>query len=137
MHECTLVGENAVRSDEDVICDSLAEDLNLEYIRDNLFRLAVDIWVYECDIVVARDYISQGAETFLDTLDGDGIREGVAQVLELLVGRRRWDEQAMPVARRETSDDARAADGGVHDGDNIPQLSLKGRIEVSAALNGA
>lgn len=137
MHESTLVGERTVRSDKDVIRDSLAEDLDLEYIRNNLFGLAVDIWVYECNIIVARDYISQGTETFLDTLDGDGIREGVAKVLELLVCRSRWDEQAVPVARCETSDDAGAADGGVHNRDHVPELSLKSGVEVCAALDGA
>ena len=42
----------------------------------------------------------------------------------------------MAVARSETPDDARAGDGGVHDGDHIAELRLEGGIKVGAALDG-
>ena len=42
----------------------------------------------------------------------------------------------MAVARGETPDDARAGDGGVHDGDHVAELCLECGIEVGAALDG-
>ena len=42
----------------------------------------------------------------------------------------------MAVAGGETADDARAADGGVHDGDDVAELRLEGGVEVGAALDG-
>ena len=42
----------------------------------------------------------------------------------------------MTVACGKTADYARAADGGVHDGDHVAQLGFEGRVEVSAALDG-
>ena len=42
----------------------------------------------------------------------------------------------MAVAGCKTTDDARAADGGVHDGDNLAKLRLERRVEVGAALDG-
>ena len=40
----------------------------------------------------------------------------------------------MSVACCEPPDDARAADGGVHDGDNVCQLGLEGAVEVRTPL---
>jgi hypothetical protein len=37
-------------------------------------------------VVIAADDVAQGGETLLDALDFDGGREGVAEVLEFLVG---------------------------------------------------
>ena len=136
MDEPSLVRDRAVRADEDVFCDSLAEDLDLQYVRDDLLRLAVDVGVHERDVVVACDDVAERGEALLDALEGDGVWEGVADVLELLVRRRRGHEQPVAVAGGETADDARAADGGVHDGDDVAELCLEGRVEVGAALDG-
>ena len=35
----------------------------------------------------------------------------------------------------QTTDDARATDGGVHDGDHVPELGLEGGVKVGATLN--
>jgi hypothetical protein len=39
------------------------------------------------------------------------------------------------VAGGETADDARAGDGGVHDGDDVAELRLECGIKVGAALD--
>ena len=42
----------------------------------------------------------------------------------------------MAVAGGETADDARAADGGVHNGDDLAELRLERGVKVGAALDG-
>ena len=88
MDESSLVRDRAVRADEDIFGDGLAEDLDLEDIRDDLLRLAVDVGMHERDMVVACDNVTERREALLDTLKGDGVWEGVTEVLELLVRRR-------------------------------------------------
>lgn len=41
----------------------------------------------------------------------------------------------MAVVRGEMADDARAAGGGVHNGDHVAKLGFEGRVEVGAALD--
>jgi hypothetical protein len=74
VYEPSLVAKRAITSNKHVICDCLPENFNFEYIGDNLLRLAVDVWMNECDVVVACDDIAKGRETLVDTLDGDGVR---------------------------------------------------------------
>ena len=136
MNEPSLVRDRAVRADEDIFGDSLAEDLDLEDVRDDLLRLAVDVGMYERDMIVACDNVTERGETLLDTLEGDGVWEGVTEVLKLLIRRRRWYEEPMAVAGCKTADDARAADGGVHDGNDLAKLCLECRVEIGAALDG-
>jgi hypothetical protein len=136
MDKATLICDCTIRADEDVVRERLAEDLDLEDVRDDFLRLAVNVRVHQRDVVVAGDHIPERREPLLDALEGNGVREGVAQVLQLLVRRRRGDEQPVAVARGETADDARAADGGVHDGDDVAELGLEGGVEVGAALDG-
>lgn len=88
MSQTHLVRQGAVAPDEHVGRNSLAEHLDLERVGDNLLGLAVNVGVHERDIVVARDHVAEGRETLLDALDRDARRERVAQVLQLLVGRR-------------------------------------------------
>jgi hypothetical protein len=57
VHEPALVREGAVRADKDVFRDRLSEDLDLEHVRDDLLCLAVDVGVYERNVVVARDHV--------------------------------------------------------------------------------
>ncbi len=136
MYEPALVRDRAVRADEHVVRDRLAEHLYLEHVRDDLLRLAIDVGVHKRDVVVARDDVAERGEALLDALQRDRVRERVAHVLQLLVRRRRGHEQAVAVAGGETADDARAADGGVHDGQDVAELGLEGRVEVGAALDG-
>jgi hypothetical protein len=46
VHEPAVVRDRAVGADEDVVCDGLAEDLDLEDVRDDLLRLAVNVRLY-------------------------------------------------------------------------------------------
>lgn len=98
MHEATLVGDGTIASDEDVVGDGLAEDVDLEHVCDDFLGLAIEIGVYECDVVVAGDDVSECGETLLDALDGDCVWEGIPEVLEFLVCGRRGDEETVSVS---------------------------------------
>ena len=88
MDKSSLVRDRAVRADEDIFGDGLAEDLDLEDVRDDLLRLTVDVRMHERDMIVACDNVTERGEALLDTLKGDGVWEGVTEVLEFLVRRR-------------------------------------------------
>jgi hypothetical protein len=45
MDKATLICDCAIRADEDVIRDHLAEDFNLEDVRDDFLRLSINVWV--------------------------------------------------------------------------------------------
>jgi hypothetical protein len=132
----TLICDCTIRADEDVVRDRLAEDLDLEDVRDNFLRLAVNVRVYQRNVIITSDDVTERRKSFFDTLKRNSVREGVAQVLQFLVRRRRGYEETVAVAGGETADDARAADGGVHDGDHVAELGFEGRVEVGAALDG-
>jgi len=53
-----LVGDRAIASNQNVICYCLSEHLDLEDVGDDFFGLPINIGVDECNIVVARDYVS-------------------------------------------------------------------------------
>lgn len=69
--EAALVGQGHVASDEDVIGDSLAEDLYAKHVGDDLFRLALQVRVDEGDVVVGGDDVAEGGEALLDAGDAD------------------------------------------------------------------
>ena len=87
MDETALIRDCTIGTDENVFRDRLTEHLDFEDVRDDLLRFAIDVGVDERDVVITRDHVSESGEPFFDALEGDGIRERVAQVLELLVGR--------------------------------------------------
>jgi hypothetical protein len=95
--ESAVVRDRAVRADKNVVRDRLAEDLDLEDIRNDLLRLAVNVWVNKGDVVVARDDVAKRRESLLNALDRDAVRERVAQVLQLLIGCCRGDKKPMSV----------------------------------------
>ncbi len=80
-YHAALVGNGAVGADENVVGDGLAEHLHIEDIHNNLFRLAVQVRMHECYIVIASNHIAQRRQPLLDTLDSDTIGEGVSDVL--------------------------------------------------------
>lgn len=98
MNETSLVAQSTVASDENVAGDGLPEDLDLEDVCDDLLGLSIDIRVNESHVVVAGDDISESGETLLDSLDGDGRREGVSEVLELLIGGGVGEEETVSVS---------------------------------------
>jgi hypothetical protein len=57
----------------------------------------VDVRVHECDVIVARHNVAERRQLLLDALDTNGVRQSVFQVLQLLISRRRRDEQTIPV----------------------------------------
>jgi len=52
-------------------------------------------------VVITADDVAEGGEALFDALDFNGGREGVAQVLEFLVGGRGGDEEAFAVTVEE------------------------------------
>ena len=52
-------------------------------------------------MVVAADYIAEGREALFDALDFDAIWEGVAEMLEFLIGCCCWDEETIFVSLSE------------------------------------
>jgi hypothetical protein len=97
MYESTLIRYRAIASDEDIVRDRLSEDLNLENIGDDLLCLPIDVGVNKRNVVVACNDVPQGRQTLFYPLNGDGLREGVAKVLKLLIGGRGGNEQAMAI----------------------------------------
>lgn len=96
--ETALVRDRAIAAHEDVIGDGLSEDLDLEHVGDDLLGLAVDVRVDERDVVVACDDVAERGEPLFYALDRDCVGEGVAEVLELLVGGRRRYEETVSVS---------------------------------------
>jgi hypothetical protein len=90
--------------------------------------------VHQGDVVVAAYDVSEGRQPLLYALDLDGVGQRVAQVLQLLVGRARGDQQALAIAGRQAADDARAGDGGVADRDDILELGLEDATPVVCKL---
>jgi len=60
VHNAALVAQCHVATGKYVVCDCLPENLNAQDICYYLFRLSLNIWVYECDMVVATYYIAEG-----------------------------------------------------------------------------
>jgi len=58
VYESSLVRYSAITSHEDVIGDCLPEDFDLQYVGDDLLGFAINVWVYEGDVVVTRDDVS-------------------------------------------------------------------------------
>lgn len=98
MDEAALVGQGHVGARQDVGGDGLAEDLDAQRVGDDLFGLALQVWVDEGDVVVGADDVAEGGEPFFDSLDGDGGGEGVADVGEFLVGGGGGEEEAFAVS---------------------------------------
>jgi len=100
MDQSALIAERGVTPDQNVVCDRLPEDLDLEHVRDDFLRFAVDVRVDERDIVIAGDDVAERRETLFYPLERDGVRERVAEVLEFLVRRPYRYEQSVSVSGR-------------------------------------
>ena len=137
MDETSLVTQCGVRSDKDVVGDSLPENLDLEDVGDDLLRLAIQIRVDERNVVVANDYISQSRQALLHSLNSDGGRQRVSQMLQFLIRCGRGNKQAMTVAYRQASNYTGTSDGGVDDRDNVTELCLEDRVEVGRGSKGS
>lgn len=71
MYEPSLVRDGAITSHKDIIGDCLPEDFDLQHVGNDLLGFAINVWVYESDVVVTRDDISEGRQSLLYPLDGD------------------------------------------------------------------
>lgn len=136
MDEAALVGEGHVAAHEDIVGDSLAEDLYAEDVGDDLFSLALEVWVDEGDVVVGGDDVAEGGEALLDAGDADAVGEGIAQMLQFLVGCGGGNEEALAVAGGEAADDAGAGDGGADGGDDVLQFGFEDGVEVFRGAEG-
>ena len=63
-----MVGERHVGANEYVVGDGLAEDFDAQDVGDYFFRFALQVRVYEGDVVVGDDYVAQGGEAFFYSL---------------------------------------------------------------------
>lgn len=136
MHDAALVRERHVRAGQDVVCDGLAEDFNTQHISDDLLRLALQIGMYERNMVVGADDVAERGQALFDSLDLDAIRDRIAEMLQFLVGGRGRYEQPFAVACCEAPYDACAGDGGVADGNDVLQFGFEDGVEVLGGADG-
>lgn len=87
-------------------------------------------------MVVCADDVSQRGEALFYSLDLDAVGDGVAEMLQFLVGGRGRDEEAVFVAGCEAPDDAGAGDGAVADGDYVLELGFEDGVEVFGGADG-
>jgi hypothetical protein len=59
MYQAALIRDGTITSHQHIISDRLPEHLDLQDIGDDFFCLPVNIWMYQCNIIVTRDDISQ------------------------------------------------------------------------------
>jgi hypothetical protein len=71
MYESSLVRDRAITPHEDVISDRLSEYLYLQDVRNDLLGFAINVWMYEGDVVVTCDDIPEGRQSLLYPLDGN------------------------------------------------------------------
>ena len=111
--------------------------MDSEDITDDFFGFAGEIGVDEGDVVVGADAVTKGGEAFFDTLDLDAIGEGVADMLEFLIGGDGGDDQTVLVAGNEAADGAGFTNGGMNDGDVVSELLFEDGVEVLRSTEGA
>ena len=136
MDDAALVGEGAVGAHQHVVGHGLPEDLHFEHVWDDFLRLAVQIGVDQRHVVVARDHVAQGAEALLDSLDADGVGQGVPHLLQLLVGGRAGHQESVSVSHGHPPDDPASRHRGVDHGDHLVQLGLEGGVEILWSPDG-
>lgn len=136
MHQTALVAQAHVATDENIIGDSLAENLYTQDIGNDLLSLSLQIRVNQSNVVVCDNDVTESRQPLLDALDPDAVGEGVAKVLQLLVGGGGGDEEALAVARGEAADDAGAGDGGADGRNDVLELGLEDGVEVLGGAEG-
>lgn len=124
--EASLVGEDAVGADEDLLRHRLTENLHLQGVCQDLLRLLraergftvtsgqlaqdtsghggrysgshpVEVGVDQRHVVVAGDDVAERRQPLLHPLHLDGLRQAVSDVLQLLVRRVVGHQEAMTV----------------------------------------
>lgn len=121
MHDPALVGEGHVRAGEDVVGDRLAEDFYAQDVCDSInhnqvscvfgrcdrakgesgvhfFGFPLQIRMHQRNVVIAANDISKRRQSLFYSLNLDGIRECVSEMLQFLIRRCGRDEEAFAVA---------------------------------------
>jgi len=80
-----LVCDSTITSHKDIVGDRLSEDFDLQDVSNDFLCFAIDVWMYEGDVVVACDDVSERRQSLLYPLNGDGIWKGVSKMLKFLV----------------------------------------------------
>jgi hypothetical protein len=60
VHESTVVADDRVGANEEVVGDGVLEDLDAEGVRDDLLGFLVEVGVDEGHVVVAADAVAEG-----------------------------------------------------------------------------
>lgn len=92
--------------------------------------------MHQRDVVIRGDAVAERAEPLLAPLHLDAVGQRVLDVLQLLVGGRVRQEEAVLVADGHAPDDARAGDARVDHWDVRRELSLEHAVEVLGAADG-
>ena len=114
-----LVRQRTITPHQHIVRYRLSKHLDFQRIRNDLFRLSINVGMDERHIVVAHDDVSQCTEPFLHTLNSDRSGKSVPEVLEFLVGRRGWYQQSVPVPSGQTTDYTGACYCRVNDRDDV------------------
>lgn len=133
MHESSVVTNNAVGANQQVVGDGVLEDLDAKGVGDDLFGLLVEVGVDEGHVVVAADAVAEGGQFLFNSDDLAGLGEGVADVPEFIIRGVAGDEEALLVAGGGPADDAGASDGGLDDRDEGAEFTLEDGVEVVGA----
>jgi len=136
MDQSSLIGEVTVGSDQDILSNSLTENLNIQNISDDLLSLSVNIRMDQSDVIVTGDDVSEGGQALLNTLNDDGVWESVTDVLELLVRGGVWQQKSVSVSDTEATDDASSGNGGTAKWDVVSELGLEGTEMLSGGSEG-
>lgn len=134
--DAALVGDDRVAADKSIVSNGGTEGLHLEGVTNNFLGFLAQVGVEESDVIVGDDAVSKSREALLDALELDRVGERVAKVLKLLIGGDGRDYEAVTVSDAKTANNARAANGGVNNGDMVSELLLENGVEVLAGTRG-
>mmetsp|Transcript_126212 Transcript_126212/g.188335 ORF Transcript_126212/g.188335 Transcript_126212/m.188335 type:complete len:144 (+) Transcript_126212:316-747(+) len=135
MHHTSLIGKLAIRPHQRLSSHGLSKHFDAQHVGDDFFRLTIGIGMDQGNVIVGRNDISKGTESFFDALNDDLFGYGIAQVLQFLIGRRVGDQESANVPYGRSSDEAATGDGRMQDGDMVTQFGLQDGIKVFRAAN--
>ena len=75
MHDSSLIRKGTVATDEGISSDSSLEDLYAQYVLDDFFCRLIDLRVYKGYMVIRCDDITQGRESFFNSLNTNTLGE--------------------------------------------------------------
>jgi nitric oxide reductase activation protein len=90
--------------------------------------------MHKRNMVITTNDISQRTKSFLYPLNLHRIRQGIPQMLQLLIRRSSRNKQTILIADGQTADNTGSGNGGVADGDDVLEFGLEDGVEV---LRGA